>query len=462
MTVSRPTIGKVRDMLKLTMERGATSAEDDTVTLFLSVLQRLRESWTGVIEPVHGVQAANLGLEDVATSWGTSSRNELYEDTDPLLAGEVFTVESGLIIVTLQRNDQGARIRFVESKDGLLSGIQEGGEELRVNVSALVHDDPAPYLHLARSAISDVLGVEMESYKYANKRFDRLRDEAVVEEIPDGAEYLTASRALLQKDSRTLAVAIKSSRGLLGSDASRQLKEVERADSIIDALIEGGVATSELVIVCTTTGNQVARVADEDKISSLAEQGLRCACGKPIDEESPERLLSISSVGTLLLDKSRWMSVLIRDRLRQLGVPDTDILLECQLGTDEIDCIALISGEVAIFELKDKEFSIGNAYSFGAKVSIVKPEHGIIVTTESVAKDVQSHFDRTHAVEPRRYAVERSNSNIFHYVEGQGFLDALDPVVGDIFAKDGTTILDGALRLMPARAASIVELIQSQ
>jgi hypothetical protein len=449
-------------MLKLTMERGEISAEEGVVASFISVLTRLRESWDPMIEPVHGVQSTALGLNDEPTNWGTPSRNEIYDDSDPLLAGEVFIVESGLVVVTLQRNERGSRIRFVEEKDGLIAGIQEGGDEFRVNVAALVHDDPAKYLDVVRQVIADVLGFKTTPYKFANKRFDRLREEAVVEEIPSGAEYVTASRALLDRESRVMAVAIKSSRGLLGSDAGRQLKETDKADSVIETLIKGGVATSELVIVCTTTGNQVARVEDKEKIKSLAKQGLRCACGKPIDEESPELLLSISAVGTILLDKSRWMSVLVRERLKELGVPEGDILLECQLGADEIDCIALISGEVAIFELKDKEFSIGNAYSFGAKVSIVKPEHGVIVTTDSVAKDVKSHFDRTHAVEPRRYALERSGTNVIHYVEGQAFLDNLDPVVGAIFAKDGTTILDGALRLMPARASSIVDQIQQR
>ena len=37
-----------------------------------------------------------------------------------------------------------------------------------------------------------------------------------------------------------------------------------------------------------------------------------------------------------------------------------EVLVEQSVGGDEIDCVANISGELTLFELKDKEFNLGN------------------------------------------------------------------------------------------------------
>ena len=74
------------------------------------------------------------------------------------------------------------------------------------------------------------------------------------------------------------------------------------------------------------------------------------------------------------------MSVLLIQAIHSLGINYEAMLIEQKSGGDEMDCFADISGELCLFELKDKEFSLGNAYSFGAKVGIHKPAHAIIVT----------------------------------------------------------------------------------
>jgi len=85
-----------------------------------------------------------------------------------------------------------------------------------------------------------------------------------------------------------------------------------------------------------------------------------------------------------LLDKSRWLSILVYNELIQSGIDPDRVLIEAALGGDEVDCVADISGEVALFELKDKEFNLREAYSFGAKVGIIKPRHAVVVTSSHI------------------------------------------------------------------------------
>lgn len=72
------------------------------------------------------------------------------------------------------------------------------------------------------------------------------------------------------------------------------------------------------------------------------------------------------------------MAVLLLEELRQVGIPHDHILFEQQIGGDELDVIVNISEELVLFELKGKEFSLGNAYSFGSKIGIVRPNHSVI------------------------------------------------------------------------------------
>jgi hypothetical protein len=88
------------------------------------------------------------------------------------------------------------------------------------------------------------------------------------------------------------------------------------------------------------------------------------------------------------------MAVLLLEELRQVGIPHDHILFEQQIGGDELDVIVNISEELVLFELKGKEFSLGNAYSFGSKIGIVRPNHSVIFTIDYVGGDARGHFER--------------------------------------------------------------------
>lgn len=448
-------------MLKLQMRRGLLPPEDQT--RFDDLLETLREKWQPLIRPLQNLQCESFGLEHASLEWGSvASRALAPGDSELLIGGEVFRVQDGLIVVALGGQESGGRVRFREDDKGNIyeSNLDDNGA-LRVEVSALVHAGGSDVLDEVSRVASEVLGVELEGFKYEHPRFDGLKKEVVAEELPDSPTHLKAARALLPRVARTLAVAVKSARGILASDAQRHVPDGLDATSTWDSLLSSGVLERDVVIVCNTTKEQVARVPDEDSIEELTRVGLRCACGRPIEEERSEHLYTVTDVGRVLLDKSRWMSVLVRDELMQLGVDQDDILLECQIGSDEIDCIAQISGEIAIFELKDKDFSIGNAYSFGAKMSIFNGEHAVIVSTESISQDVKEHFNRTRSTDRRSLSVYYGREpQLIHYIEGPEFLDSISPIVSKIYSKDGGRILDKALALGLAKSSKLIKALE--
>jgi hypothetical protein len=126
--------------------------------------------------------------------------------------------------------------------------------------------------------------------------------------------------------------------------------------------------------------------------------------------------------------------------------------MDQQIGGDEMDCIADIGGELVFFELKDKEFSLGNAYSFGAKIGIIRPDYRIIATTERVANDAKEHFQRSEVAVRRRFDSDfyRPNSepHAMRYIEGVNNLrPGLEGLITEINTEDVVRIASEVLPL---------------
>jgi hypothetical protein len=276
---------------------------------------------------------------------------------------------------------------------------------------------------------------------------------------PPTDDELNASRLLADKTARTLAVAIKSSGGLLVSDAARPLPAEARSDAeaAIAKLQEAGLVKTELVVICNKTDAQVARATTKKQLDQSARAGITCACGQPLTAERVEEALTIADLARDLLDGNRWMSVLLFDELVRVGVNAERIFLEQQAGGDEVDCVADISGEFVLFELKDKEFNLGNAYSFGAKIGILRPEHPVVITTEYVGGDAKEHFERAAASGTRPSTLERSHQRPVLYIEGlENLRSGVEQLAYQIYRADGATLLDDVLSVASIQSGSIL------
>ncbi|MGH8602783.1 MAG: hypothetical protein ACREXR_08450 [Gammaproteobacteria bacterium] len=129
------------------------------------------------------------------------------------------------------------------------------------------------------------------------------------------------------------------------------------------------------------------------------------------------------------------MTHLLVDALVKLGVTADRIYVEQQFGGDEIDCIAIISGDVVLFEIKDGEFSLGHTYSFSAKQGVVRPDAAVVITTEQIGNDAKDHFDRAR----------RARRDADHY-SGDIETDVSEPIF-----VEGLASLDDSLKKLAAR-----------
>lgn len=222
---------------------------------FERLLVRLRNKWQPLVRPAQDLQCQKLEIDHSHIKWGGATRRtSLPGDSESLTNGEIFRVEEGIVIVTLGEEDTGGRLRFKEDgKGGIIAVEPDEGDTLKVEVSALVHAGELEVLDIVSEAALEDLEITLEPYRYENSRFAEIKGDVVAEELPSNQTHVMAARALLSRTARTLAVAVKSARGILARDAQRHVPDGVDAAPIWDSLITAGVLERDVVIVCNTT-----------------------------------------------------------------------------------------------------------------------------------------------------------------------------------------------------------------
>jgi hypothetical protein len=384
-------------MLVMKVYRGTGSAAD-LIQSFVNLTERLDNEFVPVTVAARQAQATILGI-DLANLTAIGSND--------LPAASPFAVETGELF----------------SKNRSLFGVTVAVETRR---PTLEDSTPSAILRVFALGDSSIISATFDEF-YATVetvfncplsqtviKSDRTRTLQAEGLTPFGAldeHNINAAHALKDPFARSTAIMIKSGRGILAKDLAKNLPKGYPGTSgeLRDILLQSDIIASETVLICKSSGDLVNRVESSEALKRVAGLGIKCSCGNPLEDEEIEESLSVTPRGHALLDKSQWMTIVLVDELRKIGVPDTDIFVEQQFGGDEIDCIAIISGDTVLFELKDKEFSLGNAYSFNAKVAILRPDLSVVVTTEQVGNDAKDHFLRARraATAGRRGAAMR-------------------------------------------------------
>lgn len=75
-----------------------------------------------------------------------------------------------------------------------------------------------------------------------------------------------------------------------------------------------------------------------------------------------------------------------------MGILKENIGWNAVAGEDEIDIVTDALGSRIFFELKDREFGLGDAYPFAYRLSRYGGSFGVIVTTDKIADEAKRFF----------------------------------------------------------------------
>lgn len=449
-------------MIILHLYRGAIDGDPRGVVQ--KIVSALPDPFQPVLRPALATQLEVLGL---ASGSNSRPRRLRHRDIDwpsdvPATDGEIVVAGNCLYILTVR---EPRRARHMQRH--LFAPEDEGAPDKPYLELAVISPHTEGYVvEEVLRVVSEQAAISLVPREYRSGRFEELKAEGRESPASPSHEELAAARVLREKSARTLAVAIKAAGGLLLRDLPKQLpaEHRDRTDALLRDLRESGIVDAETVIVCSKTQAQIARTQSPEILAELSQRGLRCSCGRPLGDERIEEALTLTEIGRSLVEKSRWLTLLLIAELRRAGVPLDSILIDQQMGGDEIDCLANISGELVLFELKDKEFNLGNAYSFGAKIGIIRPQHSVIVSTEHVGNDAKEHFQRAGLVggpQQRRFLGDEARSSDVQYIEGLPSLSpGIDALAKRVYAADALRLIAEVLGfglIEPDRVLSIVE-----
>lgn len=444
----------------ITLKMARARVADQALKLFDEVVGRFPESFRRLVQPTLHFQAEILGLP--ADGLRTPpKRTRPYEAPEqPPEKAEIFSDGTTLFILTIQRDQRSGRPQRTHqatapSRSGLTLTLVCVGPHLE-----------CPAFDSIVEEVNKGFSVTLERFSWISTRFDDLKAETHATPLEPSTEELTGAQALCDRATRTLAVAIKASGGLLVRDLAKQLPQEERSGVEVaqSVLIQSGIIASETVVICAKTQGQTARVPSRQVLAELAERGLRCACGRSVSDERVEEALSITDLGRRLLDKSRWLTLIVLKELHAVGVSPQRIVAEQQAGGDELDVLADISGDLVFFELKDKEFSLGSAYSFGAKIGIIRPRYPVIVTTEVVANDAKDHFQRARLASRGELIFEEevAEAQDIRYIEGLPNISrGIRLLASEIYMGDAIRVLRRVLPLAAIDPQALLATIHS-
>lgn len=258
---------------------------------------------------------------------------------------------------------------------------------------------------------------------YENEEFENLEENEETTFMPASSitdKDVELSRVLESEDARELSIKIKRGGGLLASDIEEKGESGKDEQEVINTLVDNNLLSTEHVIICKQTSNQVNRVPSRESLDELEEIGLQCSCGRPISEERHEKLYVPTDNLNDMTNQSYWMTARLVRTLRNIDISNDDILLNLIDGSDEVDAFIDLEGELVMIELKDSEFYMGHAYAFGGRIAQYKPSYAMIVSTRGVDGEVKDYFER---VEPE---------SDLKYVES---LDRLDSSISDIASE---------------------------
>jgi hypothetical protein len=168
-------------------------------------------------------------------------------------------------------------------------------------------------------------------------------------------------------------------------------------------LVDAGLLRREYLVMCKQDSHTICMVKDRADLETGQGGAFTCSiCGRSFKDEQVHEVFALTDVGRKQLAGSRWMTIWITELLMQSGVPKTDVAWNAIAGEDELDIMTDALGPRVFFELKDREFGLGDAYPFAFRVNRYGGLFGVVVSTERVAGEAKKFFEeQRQAMEAR-------------------------------------------------------------
>lgn len=183
-------------------------------------------------------------------------------------------------------------------------------------------------------------------------------------------------------------------------DATELVKQ-----SILKKLMSMGLLREEYLLTCKQDQHTICVVSNRVDLTKDPMSSARCSlCGRLFPDENLQVIYTLSELCRKLVQRSLWMSIWVTELLRKNGVMRESIQWGLEANGEELDILVEDFDSRIFFELKDREFGLGDSYPFVYRLYRYGGTVGIVATMDKVSADAGRYFKEE--TERRDYPVE--------------------------------------------------------
>ena len=124
------------------------------------------------------------------------------------------------------------------------------------------------------------------------------------------------------------------------------------------------------MVLCRQDSHTICAIQDRVEIDTGGASRFLCTiCGRAFKDELVQEIHAPTDFGKRLLSGSRWMTIWVTELLIGSGIARDHIAWNAVAAEDELDIMTDALGPRAFFELKDRDFGLGDAYPFAYRVT---------------------------------------------------------------------------------------------
>ena len=219
-------------------------------------------------------------------------------------------------------------------------------------------------------------------------------------------EDIKAAAVLAETDIRRFMLRLAQ----VGKMTSKDAGGLAKSD-ILQHLLSLDLIAEEYLLTCKQDQHTICIVPSKAHLTKDPMASLRCSvCGRSFPDENLQVIYSLTERGKKLLEGSLWMSIWVTELLNNAGVKKECIKWGLEASGEELDIMIEDFDSRLFFELKDREFGLGDAYPFVYRITRYGGRVGIVATMDKVSTDAKKFFrEETHR---REYPIE------IQYLEG--------------------------------------------
>ena len=184
----------------------------------------------------------------------------------------------------------------------------------------------------------------------------------------------------------------------------------QSTNPVMAELLAADLVHKEYLLTCRQDSHTHCTLTDRQTLETFGRE-LRCnVCSRLFSDELIHEIVSLAPKGKELITRSKWMTVWATSAIVKLGIPLTDIEWNAAAGEDELDIIVKINGARVFFELKDREFGLGDAYPFAARVPRYGGDFGIVLSTDGIAEEAKRYLQEGAKRKPEFFILDSSKA----------------------------------------------------